>query len=185
MLKSMYESSNPMTDNAVREVLTGAPQNGTGHRIPDKRKKKRHLLRCRTNSEDVPVCWAAPCDIYLMLHPSGGRGTRRASHYHCRHKCLRFCANSNKFEQTACRCHHKVLAKQLLNPHSSHAWHKACHLLTLGEGKMWSIWDMAGLPDFYSGAVTSAIPGKAEQVQITCMQCKHETPSTWLGCLPD
>ena len=51
---------------------------------------------------------------------------------------------------------------------------RACHLLTLGEGKMWSIWDMAGPPDFYSSAVTSAIPGKAKHVQITCMQCKHE-----------
>ena len=40
MLKSMYKSSNLMTDNAVREVLTGAPRNGTGHRIPDERKKK-------------------------------------------------------------------------------------------------------------------------------------------------
>ena len=40
MLKSMYKSSNLMTDNAVGEVLTGTPQNGTGHRIPDKRKKK-------------------------------------------------------------------------------------------------------------------------------------------------
>ena len=55
MLKSMYESSNPTTDNAVREVLMGAPRNGTGHRIPDERKKKRRLLRHRTDSEDVPV----------------------------------------------------------------------------------------------------------------------------------
>ena len=110
-LKSMYESSNLTTDNVVWELLTGAPQNGTGHRIPDKRKKKRHLLRCRTNSEDVPVCWAAPCDVYLVLHPNGGTGTGRASHYHCWHQCLHSCANSNKFEQTACGCHHKVLAK--------------------------------------------------------------------------
>ena len=50
MLKSMYESSNPMTDNVVWEVLTGVPQNGTWHRIPDERKKKRHSLRCRTDS---------------------------------------------------------------------------------------------------------------------------------------
>ena len=56
MLKSMYESSNQMMDNAVREVLMGAPRNGTGHRIPDERKKKRCSLRCRTDSEDVPVC---------------------------------------------------------------------------------------------------------------------------------
>ena len=55
MLKSMYESSSLTMDNAVREVLTGLPQNGTGHRIPDKW-EKRHSLRCRTNSEDVPVC---------------------------------------------------------------------------------------------------------------------------------
>ena len=55
MLKSMYKSSNPTMDNAVHEVLTGAPRNGTGHRIPDKRKKKRHSLRCRTDSKDVPV----------------------------------------------------------------------------------------------------------------------------------
>ena len=82
MLKSMYESSNLMMDNAVREV---APRNGTGHRIPDERKKKICLLRCRTDSEDVPVHWAAPCDIFLMLHPSGGRGTRRANNYHCQH----------------------------------------------------------------------------------------------------
>ena len=41
---------------------------------------------------------------------------------------------------------------------------RACHLLNQGEGKMQSIWDMAGPPDFYSSAVTSAIPGKAEQV---------------------
>ena len=54
-LKPMYESSNPMTDNAVLEVLTGAPRNGTGHRILDERKKKRCSLRCRTESEDVPV----------------------------------------------------------------------------------------------------------------------------------
>ena len=38
---------------------------------------------------------------------------------------------------------------------------------------MQSIWDMVGPPDFYSSAVTSAIPGKAEQVQITCTRCKH------------
>ena len=55
MFKSMYESSNPTTDNVVREVLTGAPQNGTGHRIPDERKKKRCSQRCRTDSEDIPV----------------------------------------------------------------------------------------------------------------------------------
>ena len=55
MLKSMYESSNPMMDNVVWEALMGAPRNGTGHRIPDERKKKRHLLRCRTDSEDFPV----------------------------------------------------------------------------------------------------------------------------------
>ena len=55
MLKCMYESSNPMTDNVVWEALTGAPQNGTGHRIPDERKKKRCSLRCSTDSEDVPV----------------------------------------------------------------------------------------------------------------------------------
>ena len=55
MLKSMRESSSLTTDNAVREVLMGAPQNGTGHRIPDERKKKRHLLRHRANSEDIPV----------------------------------------------------------------------------------------------------------------------------------
>ena len=59
-----------------------------------------------------------------MLHPSGGRGTGRASHYHCQHKHLCSCANSNKFEQTACGCHHKVLAKELFNPHPSHAWHE-------------------------------------------------------------
>ena len=41
MLKSMYKSSNLMTDNTVQEVLTGAPQNGTEHRIPNERKKKR------------------------------------------------------------------------------------------------------------------------------------------------
>ena len=56
MLKSMHESSSLMTDNAVREVLTGVPQNGTGHRIPDERKKKRRSLRRRTDSEDVPLC---------------------------------------------------------------------------------------------------------------------------------
>ena len=55
MLKSMYESSNPTTDNAVREALMGVPQNGMGHRIPDERKKKRWSVRCRTDSEDVPV----------------------------------------------------------------------------------------------------------------------------------
>ena len=55
MLKSMHESSSPMTDNAVREALMGAPRNGTGHRIPDERKKKRHSLRRRTDSEDIPV----------------------------------------------------------------------------------------------------------------------------------
>ena len=55
MLKSMHESSSSTTDNVVREVLTGAPRNGTGHRIPDKRKKKRRSLRCRTDSEDIPV----------------------------------------------------------------------------------------------------------------------------------
>ena len=56
MLKSMYESSSSTTDNAVQEVLMGAPRNGTGHRIPDERKRKRHSLRHRTDSEDVPVC---------------------------------------------------------------------------------------------------------------------------------
>ena len=55
MLKSMHKSSSPMTDYSVREVLTGAPRNGTGHRIPDERKKKRQLVRCRTGREDVPV----------------------------------------------------------------------------------------------------------------------------------
>ena len=55
MLKSMYKSSNPTMDNVVWEALMGAPRNGTGHRIPDERKKKRCSLRCRTDSEDVPV----------------------------------------------------------------------------------------------------------------------------------
>ena len=55
MLKSMYESSNLTTDNVVWEVLTGAPRNGTGHRIPYERKKKRHSLRCRTDNENIPV----------------------------------------------------------------------------------------------------------------------------------
>ena len=40
MLISMYVSSSLTTDNAVREVLMRASRNGTGHRIPDKRKKK-------------------------------------------------------------------------------------------------------------------------------------------------
>ena len=40
MLKSMHESSSLTMDNAVQEVLMGAPRNRTGHRIPDKRKKK-------------------------------------------------------------------------------------------------------------------------------------------------
>ena len=31
---------------------------------------------------------------------------------------------------------------------------------------MWPIQDMADSPDFYLSAVTSAIPGKAEQVQL-------------------
>ena len=56
ILKSMYESSNPTMDNAVQEVLTEAPRNGMGHRIPDERKKIRHSLRHRTDSEDIPVC---------------------------------------------------------------------------------------------------------------------------------
>ena len=55
MLKSMHESSSPTTDYSVREALTGAPCNGTGHRIPDGRQKKRQLVRCRTDREDVPV----------------------------------------------------------------------------------------------------------------------------------
>ena len=56
ILKSMYDSSNLMMDNAVQQALMGVPWNRTGHRIPDERKKKRHSLRCRTDSEDVPVC---------------------------------------------------------------------------------------------------------------------------------
>ena len=55
MLKSMHKSSSPMTDYSVREAFTGAPRNGTGHRIPDERKKKRQLVRCRTGREDIPV----------------------------------------------------------------------------------------------------------------------------------
>ena len=55
MLKSMHESSSPMTDYSVQEVLMGVPRNGTGHRIPDERKKKRWLVRYRTSREDVPV----------------------------------------------------------------------------------------------------------------------------------
>ena len=55
MLKSMQESSNPMMDYSVQEALMGVPRNGTGHRIPDERKKKRRLVRCRTDREDIPV----------------------------------------------------------------------------------------------------------------------------------
>ena len=55
ILKSMYKSSNPTMDNVVWEVLRGVPRNGTGQRIPDETKKKRCSLRCRTDSEDVPV----------------------------------------------------------------------------------------------------------------------------------
>ena len=55
MLKSMRESSSSMMDYAVQEVLMGVPRNRIGHRIPDKRKKKRCSLRRRTDSEDVPV----------------------------------------------------------------------------------------------------------------------------------
>ena len=55
MLKSMHKSSSWTTDYSVQEALTGAPRNGTGHRIPDERKKKRRLVRCRTDREDVPV----------------------------------------------------------------------------------------------------------------------------------
>ena len=40
ILNPMHESSSSTTDNAVQEVLTGVPRNGTGHRIPDERKKK-------------------------------------------------------------------------------------------------------------------------------------------------
>ena len=47
MLQSMYESSSLTMDHAVREALTGAPRNGTGHRIPDERKKKRRSVRAR------------------------------------------------------------------------------------------------------------------------------------------
>ena len=111
-----------------------------------------------------------------MPHPSGGRGTRRVSRYHCRHKCLRSCTNSNKFEQTACRCHHKVLANQLFNPHPSHAWHKGMPSFN-PEGRKDAVYTGHGGPtnsNFHSSAVTSAIPGKAEQVQITCMRCKRE-----------
>ena len=43
---------------------------------------------------------------------------------------------------------------------------RACHPFTLGEGKMRPIRDMADSPDFYLSAATSAIPGKAEQVQL-------------------
>ena len=53
MLQSMYESSSSTTDHAVQEVLTGAPRNGTGHRIPDERKKKRWSVRCRTGTPAV------------------------------------------------------------------------------------------------------------------------------------
>ena len=78
-----------------------------------------------------------------------------------RHKRLRSCANSNKFEQTACGCHHKVLAKQLFNPHPSHAWHEGMPSFNPGgrkdavymgfggptsSGKMRSTRDMVGPP---------------------------------------
>ena len=55
MLKSMHESSSLTMDYSVREALTGVPRNGMGHRIPDERKKKRWLVRHRTDREDVPV----------------------------------------------------------------------------------------------------------------------------------
>ena len=55
MIQSMYESSNPTMDYEIWEALTGEPQNGMGHRIPDERKKKWQSVRCRSNREDVPV----------------------------------------------------------------------------------------------------------------------------------
>ena len=80
----------------------------------------------------------------------------------------------NKFEQTACGCHHKVLANQLFNPHTSHAWHEGVPSFNPG-GRKDAVYTGYGRPtrsDFYSSAVTSTIPGKAEQ--ITCMRCRRE-----------
>ena len=111
-----------------------------------------------------------------MPHPNGGRGTGRVSHYCCQHKHLHSCTNSNKFEQIACGCHHKVLANQLFNPHPSHAWHKRMPSFNPG-GRKDVVYTGYGGPtssSFCSSAVTSAIPGKAKQVQITCMWCKCE-----------
>ena len=109
-----------------------------------------------------------------MPHPSGGRGTGRISHYHCQHKHLSSCTNSNKFEQIACGCHHKVLANELFNPHPSHAWHEGVPSFNPG-GRKDAVYTGYGRPsssNFHSSAVTSAIPSKAKQVQITCTQCK-------------
>ena len=44
-----------------------------GHRIPNERKKKGWSARRRTDSEDIPVCLAAPFDLHLMPHPYGGK----------------------------------------------------------------------------------------------------------------
>ena len=108
-----------------------------------------------------------------MPHPNGGRGTGSASHYHCRQKHLRSCANSNKFELIACRCHHYVLANHPLNLHSSHAWHKGVPSFNPG-GRKDSVNTAYGGPtnSKFSSVATSAIPEKAEHMQNTRKWCK-------------
>ena len=92
--------------------------------------------------------------LYIEQHPSTstlrhilmGKGTGSSSHYCCRHKHQSLCDNCNLFEQTACGCHHKVLANHPFNLHTSHARHEGVPSFNPGEGKMRSTWDMADPP---------------------------------------
>ena len=85
-------------------------------------------------------------------------------------QCQCLCANCNQFEQTACGCHHEVLANHLLNLRTSHTWHEGMPSFNPG-GRKDAVYTGYGGPTSskfsrFLSAATSAIPGKAGHVQF-------------------
>ena len=73
MFESRQELPELMKGNPAQGALTGAPRNGTGHRIPCD--KFSHWRSLRALLRDVSARWAWPAQQYLATWSSGGQET--------------------------------------------------------------------------------------------------------------
>ena len=65
---------------------------------------------------------------------------------------------------------------------------RVCHLLTLGEGKMWSTWDMAGPPaQIFIRVQQQQVPflERPSKCKLPVHGVNAKMPPARCGCLPD